>query len=106
MVNEFDENKLKKIIGEKKIVIIDFFASWCGPCQMFGPVFEKFSTESEYKEKGIIFAKVDVDKYTDFSADQGVTSIPTIVAYKDGKEFLRLTGFRSLENLKKDFKNL
>ncbi|AHK22305.1 Thioredoxin [Candidatus Hepatoplasma crinochetorum Av] len=104
MVNEFDENKLKKIIGEKKIIIIDFFATWCGPCQMFGPVFEKFSTE--YEKKEIIFAKVDVDKYTDFSADQGVTSIPTIVAYKDGKEFLRFTGFRSLENLKKDFKTL
>ena len=65
----------------KDTAVVDFYATWCGPCKMFAPVFEEVSNEID-----INFIKVDVDANSDLAREYGVMSIPTIILFKDGKE--------------------
>ena len=62
------------------IVLIDFWAEWCGPCKRFGPIFEKVSQENPDAQ----FVKVDTEADQELAAKYGVTSIPTLVIYRDG----------------------
>ena len=80
-----DESKFKELIKEDKI-LVDFFASWCGPCKMLGPVLEK--TESDIK-----VIKVDTDEFEELAREYGVMSIPTLVLIEKGKEVKRNIGF-------------
>lgn len=100
MIIEFTENKFNEFIKDKKLFVIDYFATWCGPCKMFGPIYEEASKLEEYTKKNFNFVKLDVDQNTDFAADQGVTSVPTVIIYKDGKEFKRWSGALNLNSLK------
>ena len=70
--------------------MVDFWAPWCGPCKMLGPVFEE--TEKEVNGKAVL-AKVNVDEQQDLAVRYGVTSIPTIIVFKNGKEVKRSLGF-------------
>ena len=78
----------------KDIAVVDFYATWCGPCKMFGPVFEEVSNESN-----INFVKVDVDKENDISRRYGVMTIPTVILFKNGEEVKRNIGYMSKEEL-------
>lgn len=85
-----------EVIENKGISVVDFWAPWCGPCKMFGPIFEK--TDSKYED--IKFCKLNVDEDSnEISRDFGVMSIPTIIAFKDGKEIKRNVGFLSQDDL-------
>ena len=81
---------------KKGNVIVDFWAEWCGPCKMLGPVFEELSNEI----KNVDFAKVNVDNNGELSGSAGVKGIPTLILYKDGKEIDRIVGALSKEALK------
>lgn len=83
---------------EKKAVV-DFYATWCGPCKMFAPVFENASLDYDFN-----FVKIDVDKSEDIPREYGVMSIPTIILFENGKEVKRFTGFMSREDLDKFLK--
>ena len=78
----------------EKEAIVDFYATWCGPCKMFGPVFEDVSLKND-----INFVKVDVDKYSEIAREYGVMTIPTVILFKDGVEVKRNIGFMSEEEL-------
>ncbi len=69
------------------IVLVDFWASWCGPCKMLGPILDELSQEVSVK-----IAKVNVDDYPNIAADYGIRSIPTMIIFKDGEKVDQLIG--------------
>jgi thioredoxin len=69
-------------------MLVDFWAEWCGPCRMFGPVYEKVS--EEFPE--ITFAKIDTEAEREIAAAAGITSIPTLMAFRDGVLLYREAG--------------
>jgi len=86
-----NEQDFKELIKTDKI-LVDFFATWCGPCKMLGPVLEKV-------ESDIQVIKVDTDEFEDLSREYGVMSIPTLVLLEKGKEVKRNIGFIDKKNL-------
>ena len=71
-----------------KLVVVDFTASWCGPCQMIAPKFQVMSEEF----KDVVFYKVDVDENDETAESQGISAMPTFIFYRDGKKVDSLTG--------------
>ena len=96
--NNFDKEVLQSDIP----IIIDFGASWCGPCQMMGPVFEKLSKEYEGKLK---FAKASTEEQPDLANKYEIRSIPCLIVLNKGKEVERLIGFKAENELKTDINN-
>lgn len=76
-----DEN-IKEIINSGKPVVVDFWAEWCGPCRMVGPIVEELAKEYEGK---VIVGKMDVDDNVDTPQVYGIRNIPTILFFKDGQ---------------------
>lgn len=68
-------------VDENEVVLVDFWASWCGPCRMFAPIFEAASEA----HPGIVFAKVDTEAERELAAEARITSIPTLMAFKNGQ---------------------
>ena len=84
-------------INEKGIVIIDFYADWCGPCKMISPILEELSSDVD-------IIKINVDNNKDIARKYGVMSIPTLYIYKDGKELTHNTGFITKEEIEALYK--
>lgn len=91
--NDFDE----KI--SKGVVLVDFYADWCGPCRMIAPIIEDLARD--FKGRAVI-AKVDVDQAQNVASKYNVTSIPTVILFVNGKEDKRVVGVRD----KKAFESL
>lgn len=79
------------------LTLVDFYADWCGPCRMLTPVLEEVA--KEVKDKAVI-AKIDIDKAQKTASTFQVTSIPTLVLFKEGKEVGRLVGLRDKDTIK------
>ena len=91
-----DENFNEEVLKSDKPVMVDFFAQWCGPCKMMGPIVEELAKEHEASWK---IGKLDVDEATEMAEKYAVQSIPTIIFFKEGKEVDRMIGFQSKEAL-------
>ena len=91
---EITDANFDEIINSDKPVLVDFWAEWCGPCRMVGPVVEELA--GEYEGKAII-GKVDVDANPQTSAKFGIRSIPTLVALHRGQEVDRVSGALPLQ---------
>ena len=84
-----DANFEETVLKSDKPVVVDFWAAWCGPCRMVGPIIDEISTE--YDGKAVV-GKVDVDANQEFAAKYGVRNIPTVLIFKDGEVVGRQVG--------------
>ncbi len=99
------DETIEKTIADGGIVLLDFWADWCGPCKAFGPVFEATSE----KHPDVVFGKVDTEAEQALAANAGIQAIPTLMAFRDGILVFRESGAlpaAALENLVTQIKAL
>ena len=89
------DNFDQEVLRSDKPVLVDFWAGWCGPCMMQGPVLDELANEND----NIKVAKINIDEEQELAISFGVTSIPTMMFFKDGKVSDTLVGLRSKEQL-------
>lgn len=93
-----NERILSEVLKNEKLVIVDFFAEWCGPCQMLSPILVEI--EKEYSEKLEIY-KVNVDESQECAMRYGITAMPTLLFFKNGEEVERQVGYLEKDELEK-----
>lgn len=99
-----DSNFKSEVLDVKgKVVVVDFFADWCGPCRMMAPVLDQVSLQLGDKAK---IVKLNTDDNQNTSMTYQITGIPCLIVFKDGKEIERLVGFRPAPQLLQDINNL
>ncbi len=94
------ENYIDEVISSDIPVLLDFWATWCGPCKMIAPIIEEIANEYEGK---IMVGKVNVDEQEELAVMFSIAAIPTIVALKDGEVVNKLVGLKSKEDILKLF---
>jgi len=96
-VTELSDDSFDEFLKENSLCVVDFWAPWCGPCRMVGPVLDQLA--GEYKGE-ITFGKLNIDENPGKAEDYGVMSIPTIILVKDGKVVDRVVGALPKERIK------
>ena len=82
-------NLSRESLKKNDLVLVDFWAEWCGPCKMLAPVIEELADELYGT---VVVGKLDIDEYTDFAISLGIMSIPTLILFKNGEEVNRVVG--------------
>lgn len=98
-----NHNQFNEIKNKEGIKVVDFFADWCGPCKMLSPVLEQLSEEMD---ESVEFIKINIDENLSLAQEYGVTTIPTLVFLKDGKEQDRTIGFVPKDSIKDKISNI
>ncbi|MDE7402482.1 MAG: thioredoxin [Muribaculaceae bacterium] len=96
MAIQFNDESAREAIESGKPVVIDFWATWCGPCIKLGPVIEELA--EKYEGKAIV-GKINIDEDQEIVAENGIRSIPTVLFFKDGKVQDRCVGLVKLSDL-------
>lgn len=89
------ENFQREVIDSKKPVLIDFFATWCGPCMMVSPIVDEIAEE----KTDAVVGKINVDEQPELAKEFGITNIPTLIVIRDGKVAEKAVGLRSKEQI-------
>jgi len=97
-----DQN-INEVLASSKVVLVDFWAVWCGPCRALGPIVEEIASEYEGK---IVVGKCNVDEAQDISMQYGIRSIPTIIFFKDGQPVDKTIGLVPKEEIVKRINSL
>lgn len=92
MAQELTANNFNEIIKSDKPVLVDFWASWCGPCRMLAPVIDEIAAEYEGR---VTVGKVNVDSEGTLASQYAIVSIPTVIVFKGGKEVKKFVGVHS-----------
>lgn len=94
-VNINQENFFEEVLKSEKPVLVDFFASWCGPCKMLSPIIDEIAEERE----DIKVVKIDIDQQPELAAQYGVMSVPNLFVIKDGKVVNQAAGVRPKQQI-------
>lgn len=100
MLKHANESNFQEMTG-KGLVLVDFFATWCGPCRMLGPVLEDMANDRD----SIDIVKVDIDESMNLARQFGIMSVPTLILFKDGKEIAKTSGFQPKESIQQFIDN-
>jgi len=104
MAHEFkDDNFQKEVLDQKGLVVVDFWAPWCGPCQIMGPIIDQFAEDNKQKAK---VGKLNVDENPQTASKFAVQSIPTIIIFKDGELAEQMLGVQPKEVLEEKINSL
>lgn len=95
-----NQNFENEILNANGTTLVDFYADWCGPCKMLSPIIEEIAEECA----DITVGKVNVSENNDLADKFGVSNIPTLIIFKNGKEYSRMVGFRPKENILAEIK--
>lgn len=103
MLRHINQNEFQsEVLDNKGVVVVDFFATWCGPCKMLAPILEELQEElSDVK-----IVKIDVDENPELANKYGIASIPTIKIFKDGNDVDTKVGFMPKEMLKESIEEV
>ena len=93
-----DANFQDEVLRSKQPVLVDFWAEWCGPCRMLGPVIEKIAVANESR---VVVGKMNVDENPNTPQKYGVQGIPTVIFFKDGEVAKQLVGYQSQDKIQK-----
>lgn len=96
MAIKFDDNSAREAIESGKVVVIDFWATWCGPCMKLGPVVEELA--EKYGDRAVI-GKLNIDEESEIVAENRIRSIPTVLFFKNGEVAARSVGLVKLSDL-------
>ena len=103
MAKEFTEANFEELLSSNKVVVADFWATWCGPCKAMGPSIDELS--AEYEGQALI-GKVDVEENNDLAEKYAIRSVPTIIFFKDGEMVDKMVGLQSKAVLEARIKEL
>lgn len=99
-----DDNFLDEVLNSKEPVLVDFFAPWCGPCKMMGPLIDELA--GEMAGKSVKICKMNVDENPATAEKYGIMSIPTIIIFKNGEKAEQLMGIQDKGSLKEKLEKL
>ena len=100
MLKHANESNFQEMTG-KGLVLVDFFATWCGPCRMLGPVLEDMANDRD----SIDIVKVDIDESMNLARQYGIMSVPTLILFKDGQVIAKTGGFQPKESIQQFIDN-
>ena len=100
MTTDLTQDSFNEVVKvSNKDVLVDFYATWCGPCNQMAPILEDIG--SEYEDQ-ILVAKIDVDEYPEVAKEHGVKGLPTLIVFREGEVYKWLVGARSKDQLLED----
>ncbi|MFP4178228.1 MAG: thioredoxin [Acholeplasmataceae bacterium] len=94
-MTEYQGQPFEQVIGKQGLVVIQYYAVWCGPCQMLKPVLDDLSNDMSDTD----FYRIDIDQFREQAIDAGIRSVPTVVLYRDGEEVDRQAGYQPKERI-------
>ena len=97
MAEKFNDQTAKEAIASVKVVVLDFWATWCGPCIKLGPVIDELA--EKYADRGVIVGKINIDEDSEIVAENRVRNIPTVLFFKNGEVQARSVGSVKLADL-------